>query len=53
MAGGYKRQIGRSDGEAAMVSPVRLAILATGADGPYELIQEQTFKDLVSWERLD
>ena len=44
MAGGYKRQIVRSDGEAAMVSHVRLAILAMVADGPCELIQEQTSK---------
>ena len=40
MSGGYKRQIVRSDGAAAMVSHVRLAILATMADGPYDLIQE-------------
>ena len=44
MAGGYKRQIVRSDGEAAMVSHERLAILATMADVPCELIQEQTSK---------
>ena len=42
MAGVYKRQIVKSDGEAAMVSHVR--VLATMADGAYELIQEQTSK---------
>ena len=44
MACGYQRHIVRSDGEAAMVSHVRLAILATVADGPHDLIQEQTSK---------
>ena len=44
MAGGYERQIVRSDGESAMVSHVRLAILATMADGPCETIQEKTSK---------
>ena len=44
MAGGYKRQIVRSDGADAMVSHVRLSILATMADGPYEVTQEQTSK---------
>ena len=39
MAGGYKRQIVRADGAAATVSPVRLAILATMADGSCEPIQ--------------
>ena len=33
-----------SDGAAAMVSHVRLAILATMADGLYEIIQEQTWQ---------
>ena len=40
MAGGSKQQLVRCDGEAAVVSQVRLSILATVADGPYELIQE-------------
>ena len=44
MAGGCKRQIVRTDGEAAMVSHVRVAILATMADAAIELIQEQTSK---------
>ena len=42
MAGGYKRHIVSSDEEAAVVGLVILAILATMADGPHELIQEQT-----------
>ena len=42
MAGGSKRQHVRCDGEAAVVSQVRLSVLATVAGGPYELIQEQT-----------
>ena len=46
MAGGSKRQHVSCDGEAAVVSHVRLSILATVADGPYELIQEQTSKFL-------
>ena len=34
----------RSDGVAAMVSHVRLAILATIVHGPFEVIQQQTSK---------
>ena len=44
MAGGYKRQLVKIGREADMVSQVRMAILLTMADGPHELIQEQTSK---------
>ena len=41
-----------SHGQAAMVSYVRLAIFATMADGPYEVIQEQTSKGQSPWNGL-
>ena len=44
MAGGYKRQLVKIGREAALVSHVRMAILLTMADGPYEVIQQQTSK---------
>ena len=42
----------RSDGDAAMVRHVRLAILATVAGGPSELIQERTSKGESFGERF-
>ena len=48
MAGGYTRHTVRPDGEAAMVSHVRLAILATMAGGhPTTDVEER-----ISWARL-
>ena len=44
MASGCRRQIVRSDGSAATVRRVRLAILVTVASGPFELSQEQHSK---------
>ena len=53
MAGGHKRQIARSFVEVAMVSQERLAILATMADGPCELVQEQTSRGQAPAKVLD
>ena len=48
MACGYKRQVVRSDGRAAMVSTVRLSILATMADGPYTDVEGQSSENALA-----
>ena len=53
MTSGYKRRTVRYDGEVAMVSHVRLAILATTEDGfTISLISRKDVERPNSWERL-